>query len=60
MQPKGTIVPEIHEFDDTLDKQYKPGLYMQVESFINGDLTRFINIEQQRQMGVDVYSKMLL
>lgn len=60
LQPKGTITPQNHEFDDSLDKEYKPGLFKQVAAFLNNDRTRFINIKQQLEMGIEVYTKMLL
>lgn len=60
IQPKGTITPQNHEFDDALDKEYKPGLFKQVAAFLNNDKTRFINIQQQLEMGIEVYTKMLL
>ena len=59
VQPKGTITPEEYKFDDSLDREYKPGLYKQVEAFLNGDTSRFITIAQQLEMGLEVYSKML-
>lgn len=59
VQPKGKIAAEPHLFDDELDKTYKPGLYKQVEAFLNNDRERFINIKQQLETAVEVYSKML-
>jgi predicted dehydrogenase len=59
VQPKGTITPQDHVFDDSLDQEYKPGLYKQVEAFLSGDTSRFITIAQQLEMGLEVYSKML-
>ena len=34
IQKKGSVVVEQYEFDDSLDKAFKPGLYRQVEGFI--------------------------
>lgn len=59
VQPKGTITPQDHVFDNSFDQEYKPGLYKQVEAFLNGDSSRFITIGQQLDMGLEVYSKML-
>ncbi len=34
---RGTVVENAVEFDDSLDKEYKPGLFLQTKSFLNGD-----------------------
>ena len=59
LQPKGTITAVPHEFDDTIDKEYKPGLYRQVEAFIKGDKSRFVTIAGQLETAVGVYRRML-
>ena len=59
VQPKGTITPQNHVFDDALDHEYKPGLYKQVDAFLSGNTSRFITIKEQLEMGLNVYSKML-
>jgi predicted dehydrogenase len=59
IQAKGTITPQNHVFDDSLDQEYKPGLYKQVEAFLKGDTARFITIQEQLEMGTEVYRKML-
>ncbi len=59
VQPKGSIMPQNHVFDDALDHLYKPGLYKQVEAYLSGNTSRFISIKDQLEMGLDVYLKML-
>jgi predicted dehydrogenase len=59
IQQKGSVTLKNHVFDDSIDQEYKPGLYKQVEAFLNGDTSRFINIQEQLEMSVDVYSKIL-
>jgi predicted dehydrogenase len=60
VQPKGTITPQNHVFDDVLDHEYKPGLYKQVEAFLSGNTSRFITINEQLEIGLQIYQKMLL
>ena len=59
IQQKGSVTLKNHVFDDSIDHEYKPGLFRQVEAFLNGDTSRFINIQEQLEMSVDVYSKIL-
>lgn len=35
-QPRGSLSVEKMEIDDTLDTKYKPGLYRQIDAFLNG------------------------
>lgn len=44
IQKKGSVVIEHYEFDDSLDKEFKPGLYEQVKSFISNDRKYLCNI----------------
>ena len=60
VQQKGSIAIEEHQFDDTLDKKYKPGLFNQVEAFLKNDTTRLINFESHVASAREIYSKMLL
>jgi len=34
---KGTVSENVVEFDDSLDKEYKPGLFLQTRSFLSND-----------------------
>lgn len=35
------------EIDDTLDKKYKPGFYLEAKAFVEGDEARLCSLEQQ-------------
>lgn len=59
IQQKGTVNVEPYIFDDTIDVIYKPGLYKQVEAFINNDIKRLINYKQQVAWSKAIYSKIL-
>jgi predicted dehydrogenase len=43
---KGSIAIEKVTLDDRLDKQFKPGLYLQTKSFLEGELREFCDIEE--------------
>lgn len=58
-QLKGTIPVIEHFFDNKLDVQFKPGLYKQVEAFVNNNTDRLINIEDHLYITENVYKKMV-
>ena len=45
--PLGSVDPLPIALDDALDKQFKPGLYMQCEAFLNGHTQLFCSLAQQ-------------
>lgn len=47
IQNKGSVVVEKYEFDDSIDKNYKPGLYLETKAFLENDNSRLCNIEEQ-------------
>jgi len=53
---KGTVKEEIVDIDYGLDDEFKPGLYRQVENFINGDYSIHCSLEHQANM-IDIYYK---
>ena len=51
IQKRGSIAQEFDEsIDYTLDNKFKPGLYLQTESFLNNKFDRFCSIEEQNIM----------
>ncbi len=54
LQPKGSVAITKVEFDNSLDIQFKPGLYLQTRKFLLGDLAEFKTIAEQAQM-LDIY-----
>lgn len=58
IQEIGSVAINPVEIDDSLDKQFKPGLYLQIKSFIKGDFSRFSSIEEQQLMVDNYYLKM--
>lgn len=58
IQNIGSVRVEPVEIDDHLDKEYKPGLYLQTKAFLEGDYSRLCTIEQQKVHIEKVYNKM--
>ena len=57
IQKRGSIAQELDEsIDYTLDDQYKPGLYLQVENFLNNNTKNLCTIEEQDKMQ-SIYNK---
>ncbi len=59
IQLKGTIPVVEHTFDDSLDKQFKPGLYRQVAEFVSGKSRRLVPVSEHVNSAKIIYSKML-
>ena len=55
IQLKGSVAINKIEIDDSLDKQFKPGLFQQTHNFLNKQISEFITVEEQVKM-VRVYS----
>lgn len=53
---KGKVAIEAVEIDDSLDKQFKPGLHHQVSRFLAGDATGLCTLDEQVAKW-DIYSK---
>ena len=47
IQEIGSVAVNPVEIDDTLDKQFKAGLYLQTEAFLKGDASRMLTIDGQ-------------
>jgi predicted dehydrogenase len=47
------------EIDDYLDKEFKPGFYLETKAFIEGDYSRLCSLEQQVEHIKTIYNKML-
>ena len=58
VQNLGSVKIEKVEIDDAIDKEYKPGLYQQVDCFLKGDTKDFVTLEKQCEF-LPVYEAML-
>lgn len=58
IQQMDTVKVEPVEIDDSLDKQFKPGFYLETKAFLNEDYTRFCTFEQQVEHVRNFYMKM--
>ncbi|MFM7023266.1 MAG: Gfo/Idh/MocA family oxidoreductase [Flavobacteriales bacterium] len=54
IQNKGSVAVNKVEIDNSLDVQFKPGLYLQTKSFLTADYSRFSTIGKQAEMA-EVY-----
>ncbi len=59
IQQKGSLAVLEHSFDNSLDKLYKPGLYLQIDAFLKGNCNHLQNIAEHIKCSKYVYSKML-
>ncbi len=50
IQNKGSVAINKVEFDDSLDKEFKPGLFIQTKYFLEGNISEFKTIGQQAEM----------
>lgn len=58
IQTLGSLTFEKYEFDNAIDRKYKPGLYKQVKSFLNQDKdSGLLSISNHYKMTRDVYSQ---
>lgn len=57
IQNIGSVAINPVEIDDHLDKEFKPGFYLETKAFLEGDYSRFCTIEQQKEHVEKIYSK---
>ncbi len=58
IQVLGSVAVNPVELDDQLDKDFKPGFYLQTKAFLEKDMNRFCKIEDQLYMISQFYNKM--
>ena len=59
LQDKGSVKIYQVEIDDHLDKEFKPGFYLQTKAFLEGDTTRLCSLLQQKEHVEKIYNKIL-
>ncbi len=59
IQLKGSVQVNEHVFDKAIDVEFKPGVYRQVEAFLNNDDKKLLNIEQHIKNSRDIYKKIV-
>lgn len=59
IQQRGTINLVEHTFDNTLDENYKPGLYKQVEYFVTNQYSQLLNIDGHIINSKTIYQKII-
>lgn len=59
VQEKGTVAVVEHKFDDSLDLEFKPGLYRQVTAFINENQSALLNLGMHIKFSKENYINIL-
>ena len=59
VQQKGSVQVVEHKMDLSLDQNFKPGLYKQVEAFIGGNDNRLLTIKNHIYNSKNIYESML-
>lgn len=59
IQNIGSVVIDPVEIEDRLDKEFKPGFYLETKAFLVGDYSRLCSIKEQTQHVEHIYYKIL-
>lgn len=59
IQEQQSVKVQPVEIDDHLDKEYKPGFFLETQAFVNNDYSRFCSLEFHVQRIDTVYYKMM-
>ena len=59
LQDKGSVKVYPVEIDDSLDKNFKTGFFLETKAFLENDTTRLCSLEQQALMEKNCYIKIL-
>ncbi len=59
LQDKGSVKVYPVEIDDHLDKEFKPGFYLETKAFLEGETVRLCSVEQQLEHVKRIYSCIL-
>ncbi len=59
LQDKGSVKVYQVEIDDHLDKEFKPGFYLETKAFLEGDYSRLCSLEEQVKNESDIYCRVL-
>ncbi|MBQ9477146.1 MAG: Gfo/Idh/MocA family oxidoreductase [Bacteroidales bacterium] len=59
LQDKGSVKVYPVEIDDHLDKEFKPGLYLETQAFLDGNDQRLCSLDHQIKAVKEVYTKIV-
>lgn len=59
IQNIGSVAINPVEIDDHLDKEFKPGFYLETKAFLEENYSRLCSIEEQNERVVNIYNKMM-
>ena len=57
LQDKGSVKIYPFEIDDHLDKEFKPGFFLETKAFLEGDTGRLCSLKQQAEHVKNIYLK---
>ena len=60
LQDKGSVKVYPVEIDDYLDKEYKPGFFLETKAFLENQKERLCSIEEQKNNIDTIYNKIML
>jgi predicted dehydrogenase len=60
IQWKGSIYVEKHEFDLSVDHEFKPGLYYQLISFLGNKTDHLISVKEHMENSDEIYKKIIM
>lgn len=59
LQDKGSVNVYTVEIDDSLDREYKPGFYLETKAFLDGDRSRLCGLDEQIRHVKTIYNRIL-
>ena len=59
LQDRGSVKIYPVEIDDHLDKEFKPGFYLETKAFLDGSVSRLCSLEQQVEHVIDIFNKIM-
>ncbi len=59
IQEKGSVNISLVEIDDTLDREYKPGFFLETKAFLENDPIRLCSLRQQINHVDGIYTKII-
>lgn len=60
IQNIGSVAINPVEIDDHLDKEFKPGFYLETKAFLEGEYSRLCSIDEQNNHVVNIYNRMMV
>jgi hypothetical protein len=59
VQEIGSVEVKDYNYDDSIDKKYKPGLFLQLKAFLENDYSRLKTLEEQVYDAKEIYNRII-